>query len=318
MAFPWSSQSELRVARVAVGALSIAVLASCHLAPQRSVGAAVAGDEIIVAGRRFHTGTRVVTWLEPGGYNAYRGVPPLVPRPAAGALSPQEIARVKDRGWDVPTLQKVVDQFVLHYDACGLSKICFNALHARALNVHFMLDVDGTVYQTLDLQERALHATTSNDRSIGIEMANIGAYAPAETRPLDEWYRRDALGQTFLQVPARIASPGIRTPNFTGQPARPMPVRGALQGRELVQYDFTPEQYAALAKLTAALCRVFPKIVCDYPHDSAGRLIVHKLPDDELAKYRGIIGHYHIQENKTDPGPAFQWRRLIEDARKIP
>src|SRR3954463_8266950 len=30
------------------------------------------GDEIIVAGQRFHTGTRVVTWMEPGGYDAYR------------------------------------------------------------------------------------------------------------------------------------------------------------------------------------------------------------------------------------------------------
>ena len=30
------------------------------------------GDEIIVAGQLFHTGTRVVTWMDPGGYDAYR------------------------------------------------------------------------------------------------------------------------------------------------------------------------------------------------------------------------------------------------------
>ena len=30
------------------------------------------GDEIIVAGQLFHTGTKVVTWMDPGGYDAYR------------------------------------------------------------------------------------------------------------------------------------------------------------------------------------------------------------------------------------------------------
>jgi N-acetylmuramoyl-L-alanine amidase len=318
MAFHLLSLVDSRGARLAAAVFGVAVLASCHTAPRQPVAPPLAGDEIVVAGQRFHTGTRVITWTEPDGYSAYRGAPPLIPRQAAASLSPKEIAWVKDRGWDVPTLQKVVDQFVLHYDACGLSKICFNTLHARGLNVHFLLDVDGTVYQTLDLQERALHATTSNDRSIGIEIANIGAYPPAETKPLDDWYQRDAQGRTSLKVPVRVAAPGIHTKDFTGQPARPAPVRGALQGRELVQYDFTPQQYAALVKLTTALCRVFPRITCDFPHDNSGRLITRKLPDDELAKYHGILGHYHIQENKIDPGPALQWRRLIDDVRKAP
>src|SRR4051812_43490117 len=30
------------------------------------------GDEIVVAGQMFHTGTRVVTWMDAGGYDAYR------------------------------------------------------------------------------------------------------------------------------------------------------------------------------------------------------------------------------------------------------
>jgi hypothetical protein len=30
------------------------------------------GDEIVVAGQMFHTGTRVVLWMDPGGYDAYR------------------------------------------------------------------------------------------------------------------------------------------------------------------------------------------------------------------------------------------------------
>src|SRR5579862_7016785 len=30
------------------------------------------GDEIVVCGQFFHTGTPVVTWMDPGGYDAYR------------------------------------------------------------------------------------------------------------------------------------------------------------------------------------------------------------------------------------------------------
>ena len=44
-----------------------------------------------------------------------------------------------------------------------------------------MLDLDGTIYQTLDLKEGAWHATVANGRSIGIEIANIGAYPPDES-----------------------------------------------------------------------------------------------------------------------------------------
>jgi N-acetyl-anhydromuramyl-L-alanine amidase AmpD len=94
-------------------------------------------------------------------------------------------------------------------------------------------------------------------------------------------------------------------------------VRGVVQGTPLVQYDFTPEQYAALTRLTAALCRIFPRIKDDYPHDAAGRLITQKLPDPVLANYRGLLGHYHIQENKDDPGPAFQWKLLLDGVRAL-
>ena len=306
------------------------------------------GDEIIVAGQRFHTGTRVITWMDPGGYDAYRVErrfaplaesswaatiaakqpdmkTPLLPDMKspnrygfrAKALTPEEIERQRGGGWDLPTLQRVVDQFVLHYDVAGVSKQCFKILQDyRDLSVHFMLDVDGTIYQTLDLKERAYHATTSNDRSIGIEIANIGAYEPKAMQALDEWYPKDQDGP-YIQVPARYGDPMIHTPNFKGRPARPDLVRGVIQHTEYVQYDLTPQQYAALIKLTAALATVFPKIKVDYPRDAAGNLITAKLPDDQLAAYQGVLGHYHVQENKQDPGPALQWDKLIDGARKL-
>ena len=51
--------------------------------------------------------------------------------------------------------------------------------------------------------------------------------------------------------------------------------------------------------------------------DAQGRLIDHKLPNAELAAYGGVLGHFHIQTNKVDPGPAFQWDYVIGRAREL-
>lgn len=312
----------------------------CHVLPRSGTPVSRRGDEIVAAGQFFHTGTPVVLWMDPGGYDAYRVERRFSPigksdwenskaevkalttpnrySLRAKSLSPEQIEKVRGGGWDLPLLQSVVDQFVLHFDVCGISRQCFNVLQDhRDLSVHFMLDVDGTLYQTLDLKERAWHATIANDRSIGIEIANMGAYGSEEKNPLSEWYKKDAGGKTILTIPERFGLDPVRTPGFVGRPARPELVRGVIQGESLQQYDFTPQQYAALIKLTATLCQVFPQIKCDYPKDAAGQLITHKLPDDELENYRGILGHYHIQTNKTDPGPAMQFDLVIKGARRL-
>jgi N-acetylmuramoyl-L-alanine amidase len=185
------------------------------------------------------------------------------------------------------------------------------------LSVHFMCDIDGTIYQTLDLKERAWHGGTSNTRSVGVEVANMGAY-PVDSSPalLQQWYKRLADGRTRITVPERLGSGGVRTPNFVGYPVRSEPVYGEVQGAKYRQYDFTAEQYAALSKLTAALCGIFPNMNCDYPRDKHGQLITHAMTLKELDNYKGVLGHYHVIESKQDPGPAFQWDLLIDGARE--
>jgi len=187
----------------------------------------------------------------------------------------------------------------------------------RDLSVHFMLDLDGTIYQTLDAKERAWHATSSNTRSVGIEIANIGAYPTSGRTPLGEWYSRQDERGTRIVIPPRFGDGGIRTPGFIARPTRPLPLTGEIQGQRLVQYDYTPEQYRALVHLTAALCQVFPNLRCDYPRDAAGRLIQAKLPAAQLDSYAGLLGHFHVQTNKVDPGPAFQWDYVINGARQL-
>jgi N-acetyl-anhydromuramyl-L-alanine amidase AmpD len=298
------------------------------------------GDEIVAAGKFFHTGTKVVLWMDPGGYDAYRVQRRFAPiedaeweesRPHMDSprkpnrygirdrhLTDAEIERVRGGGWDLPLLQSNVDQFVLHFDVAGVSRNCFKTLQdVRDLSVHFMLDLDGTIYQTLDLKEEAWHATTSNNRSIGIEVANLGSYGENAKDPLDSWYKKQPDGHVIIQIPSAVGPNPERTKNFVGRPARRQQVIGDVQGHPLHQYDFTPQQYKALAKLTATLCSVFPKIKCDYPRDADGRLITHKLPKEQLDKYEGVLGHYHVQTNKVDPGPALQWDYVIGEARRL-
>lgn len=282
------------------------------------------GDEIMVAGQLVHTGSPVVLWFDPPVYDAYR-VEKRFARAAeasweasAGSLdSPNRYGERPGKpedGWTPQSLAPLVDQFVLHYDATGLSRTTFKVLQdIRGLSVHFMIDLDGTIYQTLDVKERAWHATIANDRSVGVEIANIGAY-PDGDPTLRNWYRTDASG-TWITLPPFLGNTGIRDPLAPRVPSRPDPITGTVNGETLTQYDLTDAQYESLARLSAALCTVLPRIRPDAPRDAAGRVINKKLTEEAFGAYSGILGHFHVQSNKVDPGPAFDWERLIRETR---
>ncbi len=295
------------------------------------------GDEIVVCGQLFHTTAPVKLWTDPGGYDAYRTERRFAPVDVASfektkngeitnpnrfgmrkaGLTADQVEKVRGGGWDLPLLQDQVDQFVVHFDVCGTSQKCFEVLHdQRGLSVQFMLDLDGTIYQTLDLKERAWHATKANDRSIGIEIANVGTFQDPTVGLAGRWYARGADGKTHLVIKDPKLVPTLK-PGEVLSPIRDEVITGVIQGQKYSQYDLTPQQYDSLTKLTATLCTVFPKIKCDYPRDAQGELIPGKLPDADYNKYQGVLGHFHVQQNKNDPGPAFQWDRVISGARKL-
>jgi N-acetyl-anhydromuramyl-L-alanine amidase AmpD len=177
-----------------------------------------------------------------------------------------------------------------------------------------MLDLDGTIYQTLDVKERAWHAGSANDRSVGIEIANIGAYK--DMQELEKWYARDERSKPYVSLPAWMGDGGLRTARFVARPARDEPVEGDIQGQRLMQYDLTDEQYDSLIKLTATLCQVLPRIEPDYPRDERGALRTSLLAEEEVAAFSGVIGHYHVSSVKVDPGPAFDWERLMDGVQR--
>ena len=280
------------------------------------------GEEISICGQLFHAGTRVVLWNDPHGYDAYRAHCRWVKRDAPEAAPdrpnrfgsfrrglPEDLnQRVRKRGWELEELQETVSQIVFHYDACGASRRCFEVLHdLRGLSSHFMVDLDGTVYQTLDLKERAWHAAVANDRSIGIEIAHIGAFEDMEV--LSQWYVDDGSGRRVV-FPEDFGDNGLPA-DFIARPARRALFESTINGRKLKQYDFTEAQYRALEKLTVALCKVFPRIKPSTPLNPDGSRVQIALPGKpELQAFEGLLGHYHVTTRKIDPGPAFDWDRI--------
>ena len=289
------------VAHVPAPSLAAADSTPAPFTPAPAPDVPRATDVMRVAGLDVAIGTRVVLFDEPGGYSAYRGP-----------------AYFNDRNEDAPVsspaeLAALIDRVVLHYDAAGSSARCFEILQEnRGLSCHFLLDVDGIIYQTLDLKERAWHAGTSNSRSVGIEIANIGAYPPSASDPLTRWYQRYPDGSTRLVLPP---GSGVRRPEQAKSPARPAPVVGLIHGRRLVQHDLTDAQYAALIKLVAALCQTFPRVSPDAPRiggDPDAGVLPGLMTATDRHGFGGIVGHHHLTGEKVDPGPAFDWPRLLE------
>jgi len=281
-----------------------------------------------VCGEPVDVGVPVVTWKDPGGWDGHLETcffdrTRVLPRtPAEGCDEPLRYgprrnlagdiaAEVSAGGWTRALLQRQVEQVVVHYDECGTSRRCFEVLHdLRGLSCHLLLDLDGTLYQTLDLAERARHAGGANDRSIGIEIAHEG---PLEVHPdLAARYRKEG-ERTVLDLGERASD--LRTKGFVVRPARAEPVSGRIQQKVYTQYDFTDEQYRTLARLLEALSRLFPRVALEAPRDAAGALRLEALSREELAAFRGVLGHFHVTSAKQDPGPAFDWARALGGTR---
>src|SRR6201996_6710918 len=99
----------------------------CATAPRIGSVAPRTGDEIVAAGQFFHTGTPVVLWIDPGGYDAYRVERRFSPYDDSNwktsaeqekdlttpnryglrtnGLTTNQLERVRGGAWDLPLLQ---------------------------------------------------------------------------------------------------------------------------------------------------------------------------------------------------------------------
>ena len=171
---------------------------------------------------------------------------------------------------------------MLHHDGCPSAATCFNVLHnERGLSCHFLLDNDGTIYQTVDLAFMAFHAAGFNASSVGIELCNRG-----DAKKWPDFYSKR--GQRRDVTTCRI------------------------HGHTYLAFDYTRPQYTALAALVRGLERALPNLPIEYPQDSPGHQAWGALPG--IGSFAGMLGHYHTTRRKWDPGP-FDFKKFCESIR---
>lgn len=251
---------------------------------------------IIICGRAYNIGWPVVNWFDNPAFSAYRlgcykgkdGVPagllPFAPAKGLGK-SPYRYRERRLMGGqrqDLRRLQDIIRQFVVHHDGCASSADCFHVLHdERGLSAHFLIDNNGWIYQTLDLADGAFHASGVNEISIGVELCSRGQVE------LD--------GENFY------AKRGIRR-NIT---------EVVIHNTRYRMWEYTPEQYMAMVALGKALSRLFPNLPQVYPQWN-GMMLNTWMADPRA--FAGYIGHYHITNNKWDPG-CFNFAALVQKIR---
>ena len=162
--------------------------------------------------------------------------------------------------------------FVNHWDVCLNSKSCQNVLNRRGASVHFLIDNDGTIYQTMDMQHAAWHAGSSrtNRPSIGVEISN--AYYPK----YQNWYKKHGFGQRPLIDDAWVH--GEKLEPFTG---------------------FYPEQLKALKTLWQAIHNA-TGIPYETLTNQFGKTSTKYEQSVAYGKFSGFVSHYHVSKTKID------------------
>jgi hypothetical protein len=162
--------------------------------------------------------------------------------------------------------------FVTHWDAALSSSSCAKIMKKRGLSVHFCIDNDGTIFQTLDTQHAAWQAGSRswNHDSIGVEISN--AYYPK----YQEWYVKQGLGER--PVMSGVKCHGSKMKDFLG---------------------FYDVQIDALAALYEAINRKLG-IPLESPTDSMGRHVETISPAAASGRFAGFVSHYHLTKRKID------------------
>ena len=162
--------------------------------------------------------------------------------------------------------------FVNHWDVCLNSDSCQNILDRRGISVHFLIDNDGTIYQTLDMQHAAWHAGSSrtNRPSVGVEISN--AYYPK----YQAWYVKNGHGK------------------------RPVINDAWVHGNKLSPFlGFYPKQIEALKALWQAIHNGL-NIPYETPLNQFNKTSTKYEQNVAYGKFEGFVSHYHVSKTKID------------------
>lgn len=168
--------------------------------------------------------------------------------------------------------KRPVRYFVNHWDVCLSSHSCQSVLEKRGISVHFLIDNDGTIYQTMDLQHAAWHAGSerTNRPSIGVEISN------AYDLKYQSVYKSRGFGE------------------------RPVISDAWVHHNKLSPFlGFYPVQLEALKALWKAVHNA-TGIPLETPLNQFGNTSSVYEQDYPYGNKMGFVSHYHISKNKID------------------
>ena len=195
---------------------------------------------------------------------------------------------------DLERLAETVWQVVIHTDLTGDASKCFQTLWQRGLSTHFMVDWDGTIYQGLDPGYQAFHAGEANWHSVGVDMNNL---------------MRNLKNQPDSKPYPPRGHPRYDERMDKTRFKRPISPMATINYSKVKSYGYTDPQYQSLIALLTALRTVFPKIEPQPPMDETGEVINRSV--EKGLGFHGFIGHYQLTGNRWDPGPGFDWKRVM-------
>jgi hypothetical protein len=178
------------------------------------------------------------------------------------------------------------DQFVNHWDVCLSAESCARVINKKGIGIHFCIDNDGTIYQTMDTQHGAWHCGDSygNKHGIGVEISN------AYYLKYQGWYERHGFGP------------------------RPVVAKGeaVVHGQGLKEHlDFYPVQIEALKALWKAV-HLGLGIPLEAPVKASGEPILGTDPRCNSGEFKGFNHHYHYTTKKIDCAGLDIWALLEE------
>ena len=279
---------------------------------------------IVILGQRYHLpgGVTVVTHLDPDGMNLEAEGRRLGKR--ARLMPPREA-----RPDSLDLLRSTVDRVVLHTDLTRDAKATFRVLSRRGRSTHFVVDWDGTIYQLGDVANGTSHTGPVDERGISIDLNNLmynlaprsggepdGSFREELQRECDGGHKEacEALKED------RQASPDARRRDTEALMKRrgthrPLSAVVEINGVKVQSYGYTEAQYRGLVALLRMLLAVFPGIRPDAPRAADGT-ILHGVADQRPIV--GLVGGWHVSQHRWDPGPGFDWERVLKAVRPPP